>query len=185
MKRLRSKWTQLNPSHCFGCDYEFRAILDLLQCCYKTQKSGHDYCGCSGYSGSITPPAAPMHYFISHKCPVLIRTQSRSQLRSAGKEFLARPKVFRAKDLKLSTTGARVLLRTAIPISDIGIRPKILQATTEATLCLTTDNGAMVIPMPEATSEISIGTSTAVWETLGAILASRNIPYIKSWNPGA
>src|SRR6266436_823340 len=93
---------------------------------------------------------------------VLIRTRSRSQLRAAGKEFLARRKVFRAKDLKLSTTGARVPLRKAIPISDIGIRSKMLQATTEAALCLTTDNGAMVIPMREWTSEISVGTSPAV-----------------------
>ena len=55
----------------------------------------------------------------------------------------------RAKDLKLSTTGARVPLRKAIPISDIGIRSTMLQATTEATLCLTTDNGVMVMPMRE------------------------------------
>src|SRR5580704_16723373 len=108
-----------------------------------------------------------------------------SQLRLPYKACLEGPKFLRAKDLKLSRTADRVPLRTAIPISDIGIRSKMLQATTEAALCLTTDNGAMVIPMPEATSEISIGISTAVWETLGAILASRNIPYIKSWNPGA
>src|SRR5580700_12284013 len=107
-----------------------------------------------------------------------------SQLSSARKDFLARPNFSRANDLKLSTTGGRVPLRTAIPISDIGIWSKMLQATTEAVF-LTTDNGAMVIPMPEATSEISMGISTAVWETFGVILASRNIPYIKSWNPGA
>src|SRR6266481_1263007 len=107
------------------------------------------------------------------------------QLSSARKDFLARPNFSRANDLKLSTTAARNRLLTAIPISDIGIRSKMLQATTEAALCLTTDNGAMVMPMREWTSEISIGISTAVWETLGAILASRNIPYIKSWNPGA
>src|ERR1700722_2225424 len=33
----------------------------------------------------------------------------------------------------------------------------------------------MVIPMPEATSEISVGISTAPCETLGVILASRSI----------
>ena len=86
----------------------------------------------------------------------------KNQLGLACEEFLARPKFFRANDLKLSTTGARVPLRKAIPISDIGIRSTMLQATTEATLCLTTDNGAMVMPMHEWTSEISVGTSPTV-----------------------
>jgi hypothetical protein len=69
---------------------------------------------------------------------------------------------FSAKNLKLSTTAARNPLLTAIPISDIGIRSTMLQATTEAALCLTTDNGVMVMPMREWTSEISVGTSPAV-----------------------
>jgi len=77
-----------------------------------------------------------------------------SQLSSARKDFLARPNFSRANDLKLSTTAARNRLLTAIPISDIGIRSKMLQATTEAALYSTTDKGAMVIPMREWTSEI-------------------------------
>ena len=45
----------------------------------------------------------------------------------------------------------------------------MLQATTEAagTLCLTTDNGVMVIPMLDGRGEISVGTSPTVlryWE---------------------
>ena len=109
----------------------------------------------------------------------------RSQLRLACKEFLARPRFFRAKDLKLSTTAARTRLLTAIPISDIGIWSTISQAITGATLCLTADAGKMVIPMCASTSEISVESSAAVWETLGTILASRSIPQIRSWNPGA
>src|ERR1700722_3812385 len=101
------------------------------------------------------------------------------------KDVLPGSNSLRARDLKLSTTGVRNRLLTAIPISDIGIRSTISQATTEATLCLTAEAGRMVKPMPEATSETSVGTSAAVWETLGAIPASRSIPKIKSWNPGA
>jgi hypothetical protein len=37
----------------------------------------------------------------------------------------------------------------------------------------------------ESTSEINVGISAAVWETLGAIPALLSIPKIKSWNPGA
>jgi hypothetical protein len=48
----------------------------------------------------------------------------------------------------------------------------MLQATTEAALCSTTDNGAMVIPMPEATSEISIGN---LYCGLGNIRCNRGI----------
>src|SRR5258708_3663706 len=101
------------------------------------------------------------------------------------KDFSARANFSRAKDLKLSTTGARVPSRTAIPISDIGIRSTMSQATTEATLCLTADKGKMATPMWASTSEISVESSAAVWEILGTILASRSIPKIRSWNPGA
>ena len=93
-------------------------------------------------------------------------------------------KVFRAKDLKLSTTAARNRLLTAIPISDIGIRSNLTGHYRSDTMfdrrCRR--NG---IPMRESTSEISVGISPAVWETLGTIPASRRIPKIKSWNPGA
>src|SRR6266849_4465094 len=108
-----------------------------------------------------------------------------SQLRLAYKEFLARPNFSRAKDLKLSTTSARTRLLTAIPISDIGILSTMSQAITEATLCSTADAGKMAIPMCASTSEISVEISAAFWETLGTILASRSIPKIRSWNPGA
>src|ERR1700722_7714354 len=103
-----------------------------------------------------------------------------SQLSSARKDFLARAKFFRAKDLKLSTTDVRNRLLTTIAISDIGVRSAISQATTEATLCLTADAGRMAIPMCAPTSEISVAISAAVWETLGTILASRSIPKIRS-----
>jgi hypothetical protein len=109
----------------------------------------------------------------------------RSQLRLADKDFLARPKFFRAKDLKLSTTAARTRLLTTIPISDIGIWSTMSQAITEETLCLTADAGKMAIAMCASTSEISVDISAAVWETLGTLLASRSIPQIRSWNPGA
>ena len=109
----------------------------------------------------------------------------RSQLRLACKEFLARSKFFRAKDLKLSMTAARSRLLTAIPISDIGILSAMSQAITEATLCLTAYAGNMATPICAATSEISVEISAAVWETLGTILASRSIPKIRSWNAGA
>jgi len=78
------------------------------------------------------------------------------------KRSLNDPTFFRAKDLKLSTTSVRNRLLTAIPTSDAGIRSKISQATTEATLCLTADAGRMVKPMPESTSDISVGISAAV-----------------------
>src|SRR5258708_1189625 len=105
--------------------------------------------------------------------------------RLACQEFPAGPNLFRAKDLKASMTVARDPLLTAIPISDIGIWSAISQAITEATLCLTADRGKMVIPMCASTSEISVGISPAVWETLGTILASRSIPKIKSGNAAA
>ena len=111
--------------------------------------------------------------------------QRRSQFGLACEEFLARPKFFRANDLKLSTTAARTRLLTAIPISDIGIWSTISQAITEETLCLTADAGKMLIAMCASTSEISVEISAAVWETLGTLLASRSIPQIRSWNPGA
>src|SRR4029077_8700756 len=96
-----------------------------------------------------------------------------------------RPKLFRAKDLKLFTTAARFPLFTAMAISDIGIASAISQATTAATLCLTADAGRMEIPILESTSEMSVGICPAGWQTLGTIPASRSIPRIKSWNPGA
>ena len=85
--------------------------------------------------------------------------------RTEDQPGLTRPKLFRAKDPKLSTTGARVPLRKAIPISDIGIRSTMLQATTEATLCLTTDNGAMVMPTREWTSDFFQYGGTLVGRT--------------------
>ena len=109
----------------------------------------------------------------------------RSQLRLADKDFLARPRFFRAKDLKLSTTAARTRLLTAIPISDIGIWSTMSQAITEETLCLTADAGKIAIAMCASTSEISVEISAAVWEILGTLLASRSIPQIRSWKPGA
>jgi hypothetical protein len=107
-----------------------------------------------------------------------------SQLRLAYKEFLARPKSFGARDLKLSRTAARTRLLTTIAISDIGIWSTMSQAITEATLCLTADAGRMAIPRCASTSEISVEISAAVWETLGTILASRSIPKIRSWIRG-
>ena len=104
----------------------------------------------------------------------------KNQLGLACEEFLARPKFFRAKDLKLSTTAARTRLVTAIPISDIGILSRMWQATTGAILCLTADAGKMVIPMRASTSEMSVESSAAVWEIWGTILASRSIPRIRS-----
>src|SRR6267154_3648372 len=98
-----------------------------------------------------------------------------SQLSSARDDFLARRNFSRAKDLKLSTTAARTRLLTAIPISDIGIWSTISQAITGATLCLTADAGKMAIAICASTSEISVDISAAVWETLGTLLASRNI----------
>src|SRR5438309_9821693 len=78
---------------------------------------------------------------------VLSRTRSRNQLRSADKEFLARPSFLSAKVLKLSTTAARTCLLTTIAISDIGIWSTMSQAITEATLCFTADAGKMAMPM--------------------------------------
>jgi hypothetical protein len=63
-------------------------------------------------------------------------------------------------------TVARDPLLTAIPISDIGIRSTMLQATTEATLCLTANRGKMAILMCASTSDTSVEISTAVCETL-------------------
>ena len=40
---------------------------------------------------------------------------------SWASEFIARPNLFRTKDLKCSTTAARTRLLTTIPISDIGV----------------------------------------------------------------
>src|SRR6201997_1767331 len=91
----------------------------------------------------------------------------RNQRRLANKALLGRRNFSKARDLKLSTTGARFPFRTAIPISDIGILSAISQATTEATLRLTVDAGRMATPVPESTSEISVGISPAAWRTLG------------------
>jgi hypothetical protein len=88
----------------------------------------------------------------------------------ACKDFLGRANFSRAKHLKLSTTAGRT------PLS---------QAITEATLCLTADAGKMAMPMCATTREINVEISAAVCETLGTILASRSIPKIRSWNPGA
>src|ERR1700730_3552612 len=104
----------------------------------------------------------------------------RNQRRLANKELFARRNFSKARDLKLSTTGARFPFRTAIQISDIDISSAISQATTEAPLLLTADAGRIATPMPESTSEISVGISPAVWQTLGTIPASRNIPRIRS-----
>src|SRR6266852_503303 len=78
------------------------------------------------------------------------------------KDHLGRTNLFRAKDLKVSTTAVRLFLLTAIPISDIGIASAISQATTDATLCLTAEAGRMERPIPASTSEISVGISPAV-----------------------
>src|SRR5271168_117035 len=96
--------------------------------------------------------------------------RAQSQLRLAYKAFFEWPNFIRAKDLKLSTTGARVPLRTAIAISDIGIRSTMSQATTEATLCLTADKGKIATPMWASTSEIRVESSAAVWEISGTML---------------
>src|SRR5260370_42460723 len=80
-----------------------------------------------------------------------------NQRRLANKALLGRRNFSKARDLKLSTTGVRFPFRTAIPISDLGILAAISQATTEATLCLTTEAGRMATPMPESTREISLG----------------------------
>jgi hypothetical protein len=66
----------------------------------------------------------------------------RNQRRLANKALLARRNFSKARDLKLSTRGARFPFRTAIPISDIGISSAIAQATTEATLRLTADDAS-------------------------------------------
>src|SRR5260221_6892825 len=103
----------------------------------------------------------------------------RNQRRLANKPLLARRNFSKARDLKLSTTGARFPFRTAIPISDIGILSAISQAATEATLRLTADAGRMATPMPESTSEISVGISPAVSRTLGLIPAPLSIPKLR------
>jgi hypothetical protein len=56
-------------------------------------------------------------------------------------------KVFRAKDLKLSTTGGRTRLSQTSAISDTGRLPMISQATTDATQYFTADAGRMVTPI--------------------------------------
>src|ERR1700757_786351 len=94
----------------------------------------------------------------------------RNQRRLADKALLSRPNSCKARDLKLSTTGARFPFRTAIPISDIGICSAISQASTKATLRLTVDAGRRATPVPESTSEISVGISPAVWPTGGSVL---------------
>ena len=59
---------------------------------------------------------------------------------------MGRTNVFRANDLKVSTTAVRLYLFTAILISDIGAASAISQATTNATLCLTAEAGRMERP---------------------------------------
>jgi hypothetical protein len=100
-------------------------------------------------------------------------------------DLLPRPNSSRARDLKLPTMADRFPLFTTIAIVDLGIVPAISQATTEATLFLTADAGRMEIPMPESTRDMSVGICPAVWQTFGTTPASRSIPKIKSWNPGA
>src|SRR5712672_1587560 len=79
-----------------------------------------------------------------------------------AQESLRRTNLFRAKDLKVSTTAVRLSLLTAMPISDLGVASAISQATTDATLCLTAEAGRMERPIPASTSEISVGISPAV-----------------------
>jgi hypothetical protein len=65
------------------------------------------------------------------KQAILILSRAREQADFGLFQYPA--SVFRAKDLKLSTTAIRNRLLTTIPISTVGIRSKISQATTEAT----------------------------------------------------
>jgi hypothetical protein len=75
------------------------------------------------------------------------RSTNRSKNGRGSYNLPLRTKCFRAKDLKLSTTGPRTRLSQTSAISDNGRSPIMSQATTEATLCFTADAGRMAIPI--------------------------------------
>ena len=90
------------------------------------------------------------------------------------------PNISSANARKFPTTALSLPLLSANPTSDMGMSSAISHPTTAATLCFTADRGSIEIPIPAATSEISVGISPADCRTFGTMPAWRNMPKMRS-----